>query len=242
MNKNSTFMVLGFILASSLTAGAATGYIAYRFGSEALTGVKSPQENPTQKLTKSKNVSSQKSQSFQIIPEKDILVQVYDYVYAQKEASKTKTEASKTKTENSSPQKSSQSKSETAAPSPQSSNSSAAKPDFPITGEDQGVKMEVANIYQEQGSLLLSVNLKNNSQNKVKFLYSFLDIKDEKNMSISAIADGLPPELPANGEEFSGKITIPLSLLSNSQTISMTLTDYPDQKITLNIPSIPISQ
>jgi hypothetical protein len=236
MKINSTVTLFSVILLTSLVAGSAAGYVAYIFGAKSLAGVRTPEENPTQKLVKSDN--SQTKQGFQILPEKNILVKVYDYVHTQKQANKAK----KDNSSNSQSQQKSQSNTQSYNPSPSVIPvSTTSKINLPIKGEDQGIIFKVYEISQQQGSVFLSVNLQNNSQNSVKFLYSSLDVKDNKNNPITAIADGLPTELPANGQEFYGKITIPSSLLSNSQTISLVLSDYPDQKVQLKIPSIPIS-
>jgi hypothetical protein len=229
MKSHSTFLIFVLILLGSLSAGGATGFMTYKFGIQSLRNINSPETNSSQKLVNNHQPSSPKSTTFKIIPEQDILVKVYDYVYAQKKALQG---------EQTSNQPSAQPGAEN------SPNSSPDKPpqrlQLPLQGQDRGVIIEVADINQEQGTLLLTVNLKNNGQRPVKFLYSFLDIKDEQNKSVSAIAEGLPEELPANGQNFSGTVRIPLALLNESQEISLNLTDYPDQELQLTIPSIPI--
>ncbi len=239
MKINSTVTVFSFILLASLVTVGGTGYVAYIFGSKSLAGVRTPEENPTQKLTNVHNSQTQPTQGFQIVPEKTILVKVYDYIHAQKQASKAKKDNPSQSQSQQKSQSNTQSYNNFPSVTPVSATS---KIKLPIKGEDQGVILQVSDISNQQGSVLLSVNLQNKSKNSIKFLYSSLDVKDNQNNAITAIADGLPSELPANGQEFSGKITIPLSLLNNSQTISMALTDYPDQKVQLKIPSIPISQ
>ena len=114
------------------------------------------------------------------------------------------------------------------------------KIDLPIKGKDQGVTLEVVKINQQGGSLLLDVNLRNDSRKAVRFLYSFLDVRDDQGRALSAITDGLPGELPANGENFSGTVRIPTALLNDAKQISLTLTDYPDQKLQLKISKIPV--
>ena len=37
-----------------------------------------------------------------------------------------------------------------------------------------------------------------------------------------------------------GKVKIPTALVNDSQTLSLNLTDYPDQKLELNIAQIPV--
>ena len=222
MKSYSKIIIFLLILLGSVGAGSATGFYVYKFGTQSLESINSPEVNPTEKLANNNQLSSQKSTSVQFISEKDILVRVYDHVYYQKQAT--------------------QEKQKSAQPSDQASAKKNSTPtlELPVQGEDRGVIIEVADINQEQSSLLLTVNLKNNGQQPVKFLYSFLDIKDEQNKSVSAVTEGLPEELPANGQNFSGTVKIPLALLSESQEISLSLTDYPDQELQLKIPSIPI--
>ena len=114
------------------------------------------------------------------------------------------------------------------------------KPFAPVQATMKGVTMKVTAMKKEQGSLLLKVNLKNNGQKTVRFLYSFLEIKDDQNNSVSSITSGLPTELPANGDNFSGEISIPLSLLNQSKTISLNLPDYPEQNLQIQINAIPV--
>lgn len=111
---------------------------------------------------------------------------------------------------------------------------------IPLQVTNKGVTMSVIAMKREPSSLLLKVNLENNGRETVRFLYSFLDIKDDQNNSISGITSGLPTELPANGEKFSGNIRIPLSLLNDSKTISLHLPDYPKQDLQIQISAIPV--
>ena len=223
MKSYSALLIFLLILLGSLSAGGATGFMAYKFGTQSLQSVNSPEVNPSQKLAHNNQLSPGKPKSFQIIPEKDILVKVYDYVYYQKRATPDGQSSHRLSDKtNSSPEN-----------SPQTLR-------LPLQGRDRGVTIEVADINQDQGSLLLTVNLKNNGRQPVRFLYSFLDIKDERNKTVSAITEGLPRELPANGQNFSGTVKIPLLLLNESQEISLSLTDYPGQQLQLKIPSIPV--
>jgi hypothetical protein len=59
---------------------------------------------------------------------------------------------------------------------------------------------------------------------------------------LSAITEGLPGEVPANGEEFTGTVSIPTALLEDAKSLSLTLTDYPDQKLQLKMSEIPIAR
>ena len=94
---------------------------------------------------------------------------------------------------------------------------------------------------KRQGSaIILNVELKNDSPKAVNFLYSFLDIQDDQGRALSGITDGLPQLLPANGDNFSGTIKVPSVLLNGTKTVSLSLTDYPDQNLELSIGDIPV--
>jgi hypothetical protein len=54
--------------------------------------------------------------------------------------------------------------------------------------------------------------------------------------------EGLPAELPAKGAEFKGTISIPTALLDDVKQISLSLTDYPAQKLKLQLSDIPVEK
>ncbi len=115
-------------------------------------------------------------------------------------------------------------------------------PLFPITDRARGVTLEVSHAKFQGSSLLLGLNLRNESERAVSFLYSFLDIQDDRGKPLSAIADGLPGTIPANSKNFQGTLKIPTVLLDESKTISLTLTDYPKQDLELKLQKIPITR
>lgn len=132
-----------------------------------------------------------------------------------------------------------------AAPAPSSSNSAAkATPQvgFPIVSKDGGVLMEISGAQPDNGSFVLNVNLRNEGTKSVRFLYSFLDVSDDQSRTLSATAEGLPGELQPLSETFSGAIRIPAALVEGVETLSVSLTDYPDQKIQLKLSRIPVIQ
>ena len=87
--SNSTILASSLVILSSLTVGVASALVAFYVGSESLKSVNTPSENPTQKLNGQKK-EGQTNQKFTIVPEKQVLVKVYDYVKKQQEASKVK--------------------------------------------------------------------------------------------------------------------------------------------------------
>lgn len=102
--------------------------------------------------------------------------------------------------------------------------------------------MQVLSARYTGGALLLKVNFKNQSSRAVRFLYSFLNVMDEQGRTLSANTEDLPEELPADGTTLSGTVSIPTALLDNVKKLSLMLTDYPDQKLLLQIPAIPVTK
>lgn len=88
MKINSTVIIFFFVFLGSVAAGVTTGYFFYKFGSDAIESVKIPEENPAQKLSLKKKDGKTSAQGFKIKKEKKMLVEVYDFVYAQKKEKK----------------------------------------------------------------------------------------------------------------------------------------------------------
>ncbi|NES80314.1 MAG: hypothetical protein F6K10_01935 [Moorea sp. SIO2B7] len=232
MKFNSTVVLTLLLLIMMIAAGSASAWWGFTIGYQALKGVTQPDVNPTKKLAGNKKASGNQK-GLTLVKEREVLVRVYDHIYEHGGKS-SKKKNQKKKDDNSFIKTSDQEQ--------ESSFITIPKPqiDLPIKGKDKGVTLELVKINQQGGSLLLDVNLKNDSRKAVRFLYSFLDVRDDQGRALSAITDGLPGELPANGENFSGTVRIPTALLDDAKEISLTLTDYPDQKLQLKISKIPV--
>lgn len=230
MSLQSSITLSVTLLALLLGAGTASGVYSYKMGYESLKGVNQPDVNPTKKLTGNKKTSD-KPQEFTPVKEKDIIAKVETYIKNQ--TSKPDVEANKSTDKGKDNSKSEENNSK----SPNKTNVT-----FPITSMDSNVTFTVVNATQEGGSLLLNVELKNQSDKDIQFLYTFLEVKDEQGNSLSAITEGLPEELPPNSETFSGTVRIPAAVVNQNQKISLSLTDYPDQKLQLSIANIPVTK
>lgn len=222
MKLKVTLSMISVILLMMLGAGGASAYIGYLMGREALKAVTQP-ETDSEQTNEQKPVGGS-HKGLNIIPEKTILINVYDFIHQKQNSSYR--EQSLFELDN----------------TPQKPNNLIKPESFPFSDRNGGVTMEIAQARREGNSVTLSVNLKNESTEAVRFLYSFLDVRDEQNRPLSAIADGLPGEIPPNGEIFQGRFLIPAILLDNSQNVSLILEDYPEQKLKLELNSIPISQ
>ncbi|MDX2270499.1 MAG: hypothetical protein NW237_00925 [Cyanobacteriota bacterium] len=111
----------------------------------------------------------------------------------------------------------------------------------PQTASGQ-VSLQVLSARQEAGQLVLNVAMQNNSSQGVRFLYSFMKVTDERGRSVAASTQGLPGELPANGQVFQGTVRIPLASLTGSRSVSLNLADYPSRQHQLSVSGIPVPQ
>lgn len=116
----------------------------------------------------------------------------------------------------------------------------AVKVNFPVVSKSQGVVMEATSARKQGDAWVLKVSLRNTGSQPARFLYSFLNVEDGQGRSLSASTDGLPAELPASGEAFAGSISIPIASLEKVEAVSVNLTDYPEQKVQLELPNIPV--
>ncbi|MBS9388897.1 MAG: hypothetical protein HEQ33_08375 [Dolichospermum sp. WA123] len=229
MKINTTVLLTLILLTLMLGAGSASGFLGFTLGSMALKGVTTPDGRPATKFNSSKaNNPQQESEAF--LKEEDILKVVKSRISDQKNGNK--------------PDKSEEEEIKITKPQPQEKSVApeTSQPGFPITAESEGVTMSVKSIRYSGGDLLLKVNMQNKGGDSVRFLYSFLDITDDKGRTLSAITEGLPAELPAKGAEFKGTISIPTALLDDVKQISLSLTDYPAQKLKLQLSDIPVEK
>lgn len=233
MKLNSTVALTLILLATMLGAGTVSALWGYTLGHGALKGVTQPDVSPTKKLAGDKT-SSSSQEGVKMLSEEAVLAEVSEKIDS------TSTISELDEKEDSTEDKDKESEKDTEEGDKEEEKEATISGNFPITSQDQGVTLEVVSASQKGGSLLLDVNMKNQGSQEVRFLYSFLDVKDEQGRALSAITEGLPGELPPSGREFSGKVRIPTALLEDAKNISLTLTDYPDQKLQLNLNNIPV--
>lgn len=231
--KIKTYQLTLAILVAILGAGIGSAVLAYRLGAEAIKGVSSPDVNPSKKFSTSASPSA-RPQAFKPVNEKQIIKKVEVYIQNQKKKSLDKNELKKADNPESVPKAE---KIEATAPKTQDLTIN-----FPLKVQDQKMTLEITKASYQGDSLIFDISLKNEGSQTVQFLYSFLEIQDNQGQILSAITEGLPSEIPANGETFKGTVEIPIALIEkNSKLISLKLTDYPEQKLKLDISNIPIS-
>ena len=227
INLQSTFLLIFVLLLMMLAGGSASAYIGFLMGTEALKVVTQPDTNSQEPVTKTKNRAGS-YKGLKIIAEREVLVNVYDHIYNQ------------TKKEQDRKSQKPLTQAKTSLVTNQGEPEKIPSGFAPIKDSSGGVTMEVSQAKFQGNSLILGVNLKNESSKSVRFLYSFMDVRDDQNRTVSAITEGLPGELPANGQEFQGNLIVPLSLLNNSRNISLTLKDYPEQELELKLEKISV--
>ncbi|MBE9052673.1 hypothetical protein IQ243_20040 [Nostocales cyanobacterium LEGE 11386] len=233
MKINSTVFLTLILLVLMLGAGSVSAFLGFEMGSAALKGVTTPDGRPTTKFPSSKANSSQQM-GVALLKEEEIL----KIVKARIEG-KTKAAKSEKIEEDDEETKSSRQKPKEKPPEVVEEN---FQPGFPVTAENEGVTFAVQSVRYSGGDLLMRVNMQNKGTDSVRFLYSFLDITDDKGRTLSASTEGLPAELPANGPTFSGTVIIPTALLDDVNKISLSLTDYPAQKLKLQVLDVPVER
>lgn len=229
MKINSTVLLTIILLTLMLGAGSASGFLGFQLGSLALKGVTTPDGRPNPKQNNNNNKQAVPT----FLKEEDILKSVKSRMN-NKNASKEKDKIEEEEEEITTKPKPTE--------KPQETQKEKLEPGFPVTSESEGVTMSVQSVKYSSGDLLLKVNMQNKGKESVRFLYSFLDITDDKGRTLSAITEGLPAELPPNSNVFKGTISIPTALLDDVKQISLALTDYPAQNLKLQLSDIPVEK
>jgi hypothetical protein len=229
MAVNSTVVLTLILLALMFGAGVTSSVWGFTIGREALKGTTQPDIRPSNNAGSGKQGTQATKDQVSILKEKDILTTVKARVEGR---DPDKTTAANTKADKAS------SKPATAK-KPVAPKASAK---FPLNSRDGGITLEVSAASQRSNSMLLDVSMKNEGSQPVRFLYSFLNVTDDRGRALSASAEDLPAELPPNGQVFYGTVSIPTALLENAKEVSLTLTDYPGQKLQLQISGIPVAK
>jgi hypothetical protein len=225
---NSTVALTLILLILMLIGGYVSAIWGYAIGHEAIEGVNQPDARPASKIGFRKNKSKQ--QGVVLLKEADILAAVK----ARIDSRGKKAKPEKPLIENPQDEKQSSTKTKLVA------DTETPQPGFPMVHKTAGVTLEVTSARFSGGALQLKMNFKNEGDRTVKFPSSFLDVTDERGQTLSANTEGFPEELPANGKTFAGTASISTALLENVQKISLKLTDYPEQRLQLQMLNIPV--
>lgn len=232
MKVNSTLALTLVLLSAMVGAGVFSAAWGYAVGGEALKGVTQPNGRPGQGLA---GHDSPQRHQIPLLKETDILRSVRAQMSGdtEPEPDRNSSNANPAAIEvatNPSP----------AIESPAPAASPAAG--LPLSSQNEGVTLAVQSTREENGYLLLNVSLQNGSSKAVQFLYSFMNVTDDQGRAFSANTEGLPGQLPANSQAFTGTVSIPTALLGDAKSLSLTLTDYPNQQLQLQVTDIPIAR
>lgn len=219
------------LLLAMCGVGFASATWGFNLGRDALKGVTQPEFNPTQdRRARASDDPNRDPTQVKLLDEVTILQQVA------------------AKTSGQSPPAQATTASAPAQPSP----SPAVTPDDPAEGTrltsgqlpkstvSENVTLTVVGMREQEGSLILEVEMQNKGDRPVQFLYTFLDATDDQGRPLSAIAQGLPGEISAQSDPVRGEISIPTVLLDDVRSINLTLTDYPDQQLQLQLTDLTI--
>jgi hypothetical protein len=233
MKINSTVLLTLVLLVLMLGAGSVSAILGFEMGSSALKGVTTPDGRPTSKFPSSRTNNSQQL-GVALLKEDEILKIVKARIEGKTKAAKSEKLEEDDQETNSSLQKPRE--------QPPAVVEEKLLPGFPVTAESEGVTFAVQSVRYSGGDLLMRVNMQNQSDNSVRFLYSFLDVTDDKGRTLSASTEGLPSELPPKGSVVSGTVIIPTALLDDVNRISLSLTDYPAQRLRLQVSNVPVER
>lgn len=232
MKLNSTVLLTLILLTLMLGAGSVSAFLGFDLGSKALKGVTSPDARPTTKFASNKASTAQHT-GLVLLREEEILKTVKARIEGKTKAAKL--------------QKQDPDDEDTPKPKPKEEEKpqvTEEKPQegFPVTAQSEGVTVSVQSARYSGGQLEMRVTMENKGKDSVRFLYSFLDVTDDKGRTLSASTQGLPAELPAQGPTYSGTVSIPTASLDDVKSISLALTDYPAQRLRLEVSNIPVQR
>lgn len=205
--------------------GAVCGAVGYVFARQSLKGITQPATNPF--LNESSDLDRRPRQGADFLNEKDLIAKVKSQTSGAKSAKEKQKTAPKPKAQTS---KSSDKKKE----------EKSGPKSLPIKVENQGMKFEVQSLSREDDTLILNVAFQNTSDRTIQFVYTFLDITDDQGQALFSEIRGLPTEFKPKGETFFGTIKILDVPPETVEKISLSLNDYPDQKVKFDIQNIPV--
>jgi hypothetical protein len=219
---NPTVTLTLILLSLMVGAGITSASWGYKLGREALKGITQPDTRPINNITDSQGKALRREGSLAFLKESDILANVKARMGGTAGTASLDT-ADKT---------------EPAKASPKTNAASG----LPLFAESRAVTLGVQAVRKQGASLVLDISMQNNSAKAVQFLYSSMEITNDQGRLLSASAQGLPEELAPNGEPDKGTITVPLNLLDGAQSLSLSLTDYPEQQVQLRLSGIPVEK
>jgi hypothetical protein len=221
---NPTVTLTLILLFLMVGAGITSASWGYKLGREALKGITQPDTRPVNNVTDSQGKSLRREGNLAFLKENDILANVKARMSGTVEAAASLDKAA------------------TTAPPAKASPKPDAASGLPLFAESRAVTLTVQGVRKQGASLVLDVSMQNNSTTGVQFLYSSMEITNDQGRLLSASTQGLPEELAPNGKPDTGTIAVPLDLLDGAKSLSLSLTDYPEQQVQLQLSGIPVEK
>ncbi len=222
MKLNSTVALTLTLLVLMIGAGLVSATWGSALGREALKGITQPDTRPNSNTT-GRQSDGARREELAVLPEAKIIANV-----------KARMSGSTSKEAKASTDPVATAKA-TTTPTPSQAG-------FPLTVTSRDVALTVESARQKGDAMVLTVNLHNNGKKPVRFLYDLLTVTDDQGRTVKAAAEGLPAELPASSDVFPGTINISAKSLDGVQKVSLSLTDYPDKQLQLQLSDIPLTR
>lgn len=226
-------LVLTFLLFSLMVGiGVLSSSWGYALGREALKGITQPDTRPGSSLLDAEAMPPRR-ETVALLSEDEILAEVQAHTAQYTDTNRPVVAASTPETT-----------------SPDSQGELTASDSFitdtalgqlPVSDDDQGVMLQVLTVRQENNALVLDVSLQNQGDNTFRFLYSFMELEDDQGRTFSGDVEGLPTDLMAGDGPFYGTVSLPIALLDGAEHLSLSLTDYPEEQLSLQLPEIPLT-
>lgn len=234
MKFQTTLAFTLLLLVAMVGAGTVSALYGFTLGYGALQGVKQPEGNPSQQLVRNRPADSPSPQNsnIELVSEREVIVAVYDKIYAKEQGLKQQSVPQ--------PKSSFVKLPDGKTITPDADNGAAVPNPFPLATETEDISLEVNGVRSLGSYLVMDVTLQNSSRESIRFLYNFLELKDQDGRLLSAQTEGLPGEIPANNQKYTGTIRIPTVLVEEIDSVSLYLSDYPTQEIALEILDIPM--
>jgi hypothetical protein len=223
MKLNSTVTFTFALLFLMLGAGLASAFSGFSIGRDALKGITQPDSRPQKTRAKSAN-SGEAKDGMTLMKEDDIIKSMKERIAS--------TAKGGGRTDKSSDDK----------PTDQEKPTPEATPSvkLPLSNNVEGVTLEVLSSRREGDATLLDMTIKNASPKTVQFRYTFLTVTDDQGRIVAAETIGLPSEVPSNNETFSGSVKLPTASLKDAKSVTIQMSDYPEQKLQFRLADIPI--
>ncbi len=213
-----------------LGLGFLSALVGYLFGHQSLKGVTQPDMNPFVNNSAAQNQFPK--QGTYLLKESDIIAKIERETKGITKANDAKKKDEKADKDDKDKDK------DKAGASPSASPSPSQPVGLPMSVKSQGLSLNIQSLSADDNAVVLDVTMQNGGGQEVQFLYDFLEVSDDQSQFLSTEVKGLPAKFSAKSETFKGSIRV-LGVTPNSaKWISLSLADYPDQKIKLEVPKL----